>query len=49
MHWPLYPTETDPSTHWIGGWVGPGGLSGHSGDKTPSLLLPGNEPQSYNL
>jgi len=23
MSWPLYPAVRAPSTHWIGGWVGP--------------------------
>jgi hypothetical protein len=36
-HRPLYPRETAPSTHWIGGWVGPrAGLDAVVKRKIPS-------------
>jgi hypothetical protein len=39
---PLYPREKAPSTHWIGGWVGPrAGLD--NVEKTKFLTLPGLE------
>jgi hypothetical protein len=37
---PLYPRERAPSTHWIGGWVGPrAGLDAEVKRKIPSPCL----------
>jgi len=35
------PGERTPSSHWIGGWVGPISQSGHNGDEKKSQPLPG--------